>query len=94
MSDRYRTKPVEIEARQLTDDADWAAIATWCGTRPRPHTPGDLKDQLPVSTPAGVAWASIGDWIVKKSDEFEVVKRDEFEATYEPVTIPPPGERS
>lgn len=83
---RFRKRPVEIEAIQLTHDADWNAIAYWCGATPHRHERGDLKDQLAIPTLEGVIWASVGDWIVQGvKGEFYPVKPHIFAETYEPV---------
>jgi hypothetical protein len=84
---RYRKLPVEIEAAHLTDDADWKAIAIWCSSPLKwAHRRGDLKDQLPISTPEGTIWVSVGDWIIKGvKGEFYRCKPDIFEAAYEPT---------
>jgi ADP-ribose pyrophosphatase len=93
---RFRSRTVEVEAVRLTDDADWDAIGQWCGASPRQlHEPGDLKDQLAVPTPGGdVAWANIGDWIVRTvAHIFRVYRPDEFMAEFEraPRTEPAPN---
>jgi hypothetical protein len=90
---RYRTRSVEVEAVQLRDDADWTAIAAWCGVKPHPHTPGDLKDQLPVNTPEGVKWANVDDWIIRDADgRFDTCEPDTFVATYVAVSTSTAGQ--
>jgi hypothetical protein len=91
-ADRFRKRPVEIEARQLADDADWPAIAAWCGATPHAHALGDLKDQLAIPTLEGVIWASVGDWIIRGiKGEFYPCRADIFAATYEPADDAPAG---
>jgi hypothetical protein len=89
----YRKKPVAIEARELTDDADWDALAAWCGATPHAHTLGDTKDQIAIPTLEGVIWASVGDWIIRGvKGEFYPCKPDIFAETYEPAEPAPEPE--
>lgn len=85
---RYRKKPVEIEARQLTpgtlDD-----IKRWIGASARIHTDGvplGAPVKLAIDTLEGVMLADFGDWIIKGvQGEFYPCKPDIFAATYEPA---------
>ena len=87
--DRYRKKPVVVEAVQLTDDADWEAIADWCGGCLENHELGDsgeYETMLSISTLEGIMLGLLSDWIIKGvKGEFYPCKADIFEATYEPV---------
>ena len=76
MADRYRKKPVEVEA-VATDTAveGRRAIAAWCG--------GRVAEELPML-------ASNGDWIIREpfptdDRKFYPSKPDIFEATYKRV---------
>jgi len=81
---KYRKKPVVIEAVQVTD-------ATFDGRHPNPeHVEGLAYDpilrQVIIETLEGTMRASLGDWIIKGvKGEFYPCKPDIFEATYEPV---------
>lgn len=87
---RFRKKPVEIEAVQLTGLSDWNAIASWCGGRPRaeskPSDPDDVAYWMDIPTLEGVMKAQPGDWIIRGvKGEFYPCKPDIFEATYEEI---------
>lgn len=86
----YRKKPVTITAWQLTDadDADWEAIAEWCGGRLENTTfgvPGaDPDTVLRIDTLEGVMTALAGDWIIcGVKGEFYPCREDIFAETYE-----------
>ena len=57
MAERYRKKPVEIEAMQLTRE-NVAEVAAWCGGRvvedPKPSDPTDVYVALDIPTLEGV----------------------------------------
>ena len=85
---KYRKKPVEIEAWQLTEcpPADWPDwLASWrCNDVPviGPHLDGHLK----IPTLEGVMRADLGDWIIRGiRDELYPCKPDIFAATYDAV---------
>lgn len=82
---RYRTVTKLVTAIQLTDDADWKAVARWCGSGfQRGHRRGDWADQLYVPTVHGGGWAGVDDWITQAKDgSFEVLSPEEFTARYE-----------
>lgn len=82
----YRKKPVTIEAHQLTDDADWDEIATWCGGELVNHQdPSDeYTTTLVIHTLEGDMRADEDDWIIKGvQGEFYPCKPEIFDATYE-----------
>ncbi len=85
---RYRKRPVVIEAIQLTDEADWHAIAAWCGGSvelARDHT-DEYESWICIPTLEGDMRASAGDWIIRGvADEFYPCKPDIFTRTYEEV---------
>lgn len=88
-TDRFRKRPVEIEARQLlgSDDGEPAReIARWCG--------GWLgstfrEPKLVIPTLEGDMTARPGDWVVRGvKGEFYPVRADIFAETYEPASVP------
>ena len=90
MANKYRKKPVVIEAMQFTGQSNVRDLASWCGGRhtadAKPSDPGDISHKLLIPTLEGVMTASLGDWIIKGvKGEFYPCKPDIFEATYEEV---------
>lgn len=90
--EKFRKKPVVVEAVQLTDaaDCDWDVISKWCGGRLRNTAHGfssaDPVTYLEIPTLEGIMIASEGDWIIKGvNGEFYPCKPDIFEKTYERV---------
>jgi hypothetical protein len=86
---RWRKKPVEVEARQLTDD-NAGELARWSGGREasiwQTTVPVTLKARLIIPTLEGDHLALPGDWIIRGvKGEFYPCKPDIFEATYEPA---------
>ena len=83
---RFRKKPVEIEARELTRD-NMAEIMLWCGsTRHWSKPPMRAITGIIIPTLEGQHEASFGDWIIKGvKGEFYPCKPDIFAATYEAV---------
>lgn len=88
---RYRKKPVEVEAVQLTNNTTPDKVAYWCGGRVVPHpeknyTGGPLV--IEIDTLEGTMRAEPGDWIIKGvAGEFYPIKAEIFEETYEPVEV-------
>lgn len=96
---RYRKKPVEVEARQLTPDEDWLSVYQWIEAntqgsfdpdddeRPASGVSIDPSDgALLIATLEGVMKAEAFDWIIRGvAGEFYPCKPDIFEATYEAV---------
>lgn len=78
---RFRKKPVVIEAAQFTmDNAD--ELIAWSEDVLASTYPTVLK----ISTLEGVMEAHVGDWIIKGvAGEFYPCRPDIFEATYERV---------
>lgn len=81
---KFRKKPVVIEAVQVTD-------STFDAPYPNPeHVPGVVYDPVKrcaaIKTLEGEMRANLGDWIIKGvKGEFYPCKPDIFAATYEPV---------
>ncbi|AOD23818.1 hypothetical protein IM25_21385 [Rhodococcus sp. p52] len=94
--ERYRKKPVEIEARQWDGTAErfaelqeWGGLDTFVVECTATSTGGGdprWLERLIVPTLEGQMRADIGDWIIRGvKGEFYPCKPDIFEATYEPV---------
>lgn len=78
---RYRKKPVEIEAMHFTDVSAGSRIAEWCG-----GTNVDSPHEIRIDTLEGTMTATLGDWVIRGvKGEFYPCKSDIFEATYERV---------
>lgn len=85
---KYRKKPVVIEAMQVTDHAiavrgvmDW--IVEGGGTVLEPMLPSPER-VFAIETLEGDMAAGLGDWIIKGvQGEFYPCKPDIFDATYE-----------
>lgn len=105
-TNRYRKKPVEIEARQVPrlDQFDEMGavrfvdnvvdLADWCGGRSHMVDPPEqIVPGIYIETLEGEMRADPGDWIIRGvQGEFYPCKPDIFEATYEPVTPLIPGD--
>lgn len=81
---RFRKKPVEIEAMLYTGD-NWVEIAKWLRESDvrigREHT-----GKASIPTLEGTMYASPGDWIIRGvQGEFYPCKPDIFAETYEAV---------
>lgn len=88
----FRKLPVAIQAWQLTEDADWEAIADWCGGRllnVEQGDSGEYETYLEIDTLEGTMRAGLGDWVLRGvQGEFYPCRADIFEASYE--STPPP----
>jgi hypothetical protein len=81
---RYRKKPVEIEARRLTN-TNGGDIARWCSGMLRG---GDAftgeGGSVTIDTLEGRMTARVGDWVIQGvKGEYYPCKPEIFEATYE-----------
>ena len=97
---KFRKKPVEIEAFQLTEETrasneNWPQWAHEAWNKPE-YEPGALfpcgtegaegQDELMIFTLEGLHRVSFGDWIIRGiKGELYPCKSDIFEATYDPV---------
>ena len=77
---RFRKKPVEIEAMRFDGTTNLLDCAKWCGGQAK--TSGVIE----IPTLEGLMQANPGDWIIKGvQGEFYPCKPGIFDATYEPV---------
>lgn len=84
MADRYRKKPVVIEAWHLTDYDTATAAIRWCGGRAVGE--GDEPHIIAIDTMEGTMYADWNDWIIRGvAGEFYPCKPDIFDETYEKV---------
>jgi hypothetical protein len=94
VADRYRKKPIVIEALQLRWD-NWSEMCAFVGAgtdyETQPHgewvyPDGSARLGLVIPTPEGDMLAVENDWIIRGvKDELYPCKPDVFEATYEHV---------
>ncbi len=91
MQQRYRSRPVEIEAMQYTDETREAVVA-WSGAQSTSIDDDGAEYELAnlrIHTLEGVMQASPGDYIIRGlKGEFYPCKPDIFEAKYEHVAGP------
>jgi hypothetical protein len=89
MADKFRKRPVVIEAVQWTGgNAEEVAAFFPADLPPRFTSSGDMPDfrQVEIDTLEGTMRTDPGDWIIKGvAGEFYPCKPDIFEATYERV---------
>lgn len=91
MPAKYRKKPVEIEAVQLTPESgievvSWLADhgADFVALAQAPDE--EVLHAIEIRTLEGDMRADVGDWIIRGvKGEFYPCKPDIFDATYEPV---------
>jgi hypothetical protein len=80
---KFRKKPVVIEACQLRKGNTWESIAEWCGGHFLSH---EIVDAIVIPTLEGDMTATYNDWIIRGvKGEFYPCKPDIFEVTYEPA---------
>lgn len=88
---KFRKKPVEIEAFQLTETnrgeiLNWARSYAELGHQIGAVPANDHPHQMFIHTLEGIMLADVGDWIIRGvQGEFYPCKPDIFEATYESV---------
>ena len=81
---KYRKKPVEVEAEQLTDEA-FGQCLEFLGQEHWNEADRETC-KIRITTLEGEMYASKNDWIIKGvNGEFYPVKDDIFHKTYEPV---------
>ncbi len=92
--DKYRKKPVVIEAVRVPDGPvesaeramEWGKLVVWLG-----EGDWEVSEGLGISirTLEGVMLAQPGDWIIRGvKGELYPCKPDIFAATYEPAEVP------
>jgi len=81
---RYRRKTMEVEAVQLTREADWDAIAAWCGGIVEGYEDGYREMAIPREGRSHLA-AYMESWIVKRDGDFTVCGGARFRHEFEPV---------
>jgi hypothetical protein len=98
-TDRYRKRPVEIDAVQWTDN-NAAELEAFAGPRFMTIDPEDRTDDpdatAAIRTSAHETWALLlpGDWVIKRGeDNFGLLPGDEFADLYEPAGQAPATDR-
>lgn len=82
---KYRKKPVEIEAMQLTE-ANACDVLSFCNNTGDIVASKEDDGTISIKTLEGTMTASIGDYVIKGvKGEFYPCKPDIFEATYDKV---------
>lgn len=87
----YQQRPSTIEAVQLTDAADWPAIACWCGGRvvdvvAASGFEGYRAIEFPTGSPGVFSRARMTDWIVFGANGlFYRLGDEDFAEAYEPA---------
>lgn len=87
MIQKFRKKPVVIEAMQFTEEAaaNYKAIEAWCGGSVKGIALPPSERIIHIQTLEGEMTGQINDWIIKGvKGEFYPCKPDIFQATYEP----------
>ena len=84
---RFRKKPIVIEAMQLTED-NRHEVGKWCGGRivqeAKASDPTDVYLGIDIPTLEGTMRANLGDWVIKGiQGEFYPCRDDIFRASYE-----------
>lgn len=89
MINKYRKKPVEIEAIQF-DGWNWREVYQFMSNEPLMFTQDFRKEEyLLIDTLEGVMKARVGDYIIKGvHGEFYPCKPDIFNETYEDANTP------
>jgi hypothetical protein len=94
LSQRYRKKPVEVDAAPVQDvlraaQHHWSDLPDWIRAAYMAGTLLFLPDAVRITTPEGPARADRDDWIVRTAQgDLHPVKADAFAATYEPAPAP------
>jgi hypothetical protein len=89
MPQKFRKKPIEVEAQQLNALDGWDSVvelAEWCGGQAFCDWGQENKGYYWAIHLEGTMRATAGDWIIRGvQGEFYPCKPDIFAATYEPV---------
>jgi hypothetical protein len=74
---KYRTKAIEVEARQWFKHGDHEAVKNF---------PGDKSTRCGwISTPEGRQFVCPGNWIIKDANGYSICNPENFHETYEKV---------
>lgn len=86
MIDKYRQRPVVVEARRL-NEANIVAIERWCGGSIKGTKLPTYKQEIEVhNREYGEMRAAMGDWLVKGTGGGFITCTDEiFQQTYEKI---------
>lgn len=89
MINKYRKRPVEVEAIQF-DGWNWREVYQFMSNEPLMFTQDFRKEEyVTIDTLEGVMKAKIGDYIIKGvHGEFYPCKPDIFHETYEDANTP------
>lgn len=89
----HRDPAVQVEAVQLTEDADWDTVAVWSGGSLANHEIGDSGEYATTLRISGEGTASEGDWIVRYPSGMVLIwMPDEFACLYSLTTGSSPSE--
>lgn len=81
---KYRKKPVEIEAMEVTRDTFYD-VRNWCGGET-----WTTDTEIAINTLEGTMIANLGDYVIRGvQGEFYPCKPDIFAATYEQLDAEP-----
>jgi galactitol-specific phosphotransferase system IIC component len=82
---KYIKKSCEVEAIQFkgTDTSHIDMLNNWGSLFIKLSKHSSLTNDIRISTPHGLMYATKGDWIVKEVNEFYVVKDAVFQTRYE-----------
>lgn len=72
-------------AQQLTEDADWDAIATWCGGRLINHRdPSDeYETELRIGDGKETLYGYEDDWVIRTGAGFQILPACAYQPTAE-----------
>jgi len=88
---RFRKKPVEVEAWQATGAAEMGRIVKWInanGGKASYRPPVNFGPAVDIATLEGTMEARVKDWIIRGiQNEFYPCKPDIFEATYDALGL-------
>lgn len=78
---RFRTKPVEVDAIQWTGD-NLVEVMAWCGFNAKHQPDGGLS----ILTNEGTLWVRHGNWVIRsRGDELRSCSPATFADAYESV---------
>lgn len=81
----YVNPPARVQAVRLTDNADWEAIAEWCGGELINYAVGDSGEYETKLIVPGPEFAEHGNWVLRgTTGHFFVCDNSAFAAAYSP----------